>query len=115
MSNRAFVAAKWLWIACSVAVLVLVLYSYDGKPNSDADVLLAYGMMTLAFPLSLILSTIVGAVGYVAYSMNGYVMHTNYWSIALTWVCFFAIGYWQWFKLLPWIIRRIRERRKAPA
>jgi hypothetical protein len=113
MRNHLFAIAKWSWIACSVAVLLVTLYSYDGKPNSDADVLLAYGMLALSFPLSLLLSAIVGVVGYLAYSMYGYVLQTSYWSIVLTWMCFFIAGYWQWFKLLPWLIRRMRERKRV--
>ena len=112
---RAYVLAKWSWVACSFAVLLAALYFYDGKRNSDADVLLAYGMLALAFPGGFLLSSVVGLVGYLAYSMYGYVLQVSYWSIAVTWLCFFIVGYWQWFKLLPWLVRRIRERQQRAA
>ena len=108
MRNHLPAIVKWVWVAGSVAVLLATLYFYDGKPNSDADLLLAYGMLTLSFPVSLLLSAIIGVVGYLAYSMYGYVVQTSYWSIVLTWLCFFVVGYWQWFKLVPWFIRRIK-------
>src|SRR6266849_5299653 len=57
--------------------------------------LLAYGMMALAFPISLLLNLLAGGVGYVAYLMSGYAAETSRLSIVLTWLYFFAGGYWQ--------------------
>ncbi len=113
MRNRIYVFVKWLWVACSVAVLIATVYLYDGRPNSDVDLLLAYGMLALSFPVSLLLSTVVGVVGYLAYSMYGYVMETSYSSIVVTWTCLFVAGYLQWFKLVPWFIAKWRARRTS--
>jgi hypothetical protein len=113
MSSRTVAVIKWIWLGSAAGVLLVSLYFYDGKPNSDADVLLAYGMLALAFPISLLLSIVGGTIGQLGYSSFGYVPETSYWSIALTWLCFFAAGYWQWFKFAPWLIRKLRARRKA--
>lgn len=111
MSNNTIITIKWIWCVCSAAVLLVSLYFYDGKPNSDADVLLAYGMLALAFPISLLLAIIAGIIGQSAYSSFGYVLETSYWSIALTWLCFFVVGYLQWFKLVPYLIGKLRALR----
>jgi hypothetical protein len=103
---------KAVWVVCSLAVLLTTLYAFDGSPNSDAALLLAYGMLTLAFPISLLLNLLAGGVGYVAYLMSGYAAETSRLSIVLTWLYFFAGGYWQWFSCVPWLVRRIRGRKR---
>jgi hypothetical protein len=101
-------SVKWLWVCCCIVVLLTSLYFYDGRPNSDADILLGYGMLVLTFPIGLILTTFVGVLGYLLYIFFGYVFTTTYWSMILTWVVLFIVGYWQWFKLSPWIIQRLK-------
>ena len=115
MKNGLVKMSKWIWGASSMSVLLTTLYFYDGKPNSDADILLAYGMLALSFPAGLIISAIVGVAGYVVFSTYGYVVQTSYWSILLTWLIFFVVGYWQWFRLVPWLIRRIKGRNHSTA
>jgi hypothetical protein len=105
-------AIKSVWVVCCVAVLLVTLYAFDGRPNSDADLLLAYGMLALAFPISLLLSTLASVIAHLAYSMSGYIIQSGRVSIVLTWSCFFAAGYWQWFSFVPWLIVRIRGRKR---
>jgi len=31
----------------------------------------------------------------------------------VVWLGFVVVGYLQWFKLIPWIVRRIRERKQS--
>lgn len=109
MKSHLAALGKWLWIVCCIAILLAALYFYDGKPNSDAEVLLAYGMLILSFPFGLLLSTVVGILGYWLYVFFGYVLTTNYWSLFITWLCLFMVGYWQWFRFLPWIIQKVRR------
>jgi hypothetical protein len=101
--------AKCLWIAGCVAVLVATLYLFDDKPNSDVEFLLVYGMLILAFPISLVLLLFGDAAGYVAYSVSGYASSTNRPGFVITWLFFFIPGYWQWFKLLPRLVGRMRR------
>jgi hypothetical protein len=111
MNRHVGIAIKWLWSGCSLAVLFATLYFYDGKPNSDADVLLAYGMLFLSFPTGVLLASVTGLFGYLAYTVYGYTVLTSYWSISITWFFFFAVGYYQWFKLVPWLWRKWKTRR----
>jgi hypothetical protein len=114
MKKGVLACMKWIWITISVVVLFATLHFYDGKPNSDAELLLAYGMLTLSFPCSILLSAIVGAIGYLFYITYGNVIHTTYLSILITWLCFFVTGYIQWFKFVPWLLRRWGGNKETP-
>ena len=46
--------ARWSWSVAALVVLLAAQYFYDGRPNSDADLLLAYGMFALSFPTSVL-------------------------------------------------------------
>jgi len=94
-------ALKWMWVLGAVLVLLMTLVVYDGAPNSDADLLLGYGMLTLAFPLGLALAVTLGFLGQIVYAMTGCVVTTSYASIIVTWCVFFVTGYVQWFVLIP--------------
>lgn len=104
---------KWVWIALTIALLLITLYFFDGKPNSDADTLLAYGMLALSFPIGLLIALIVGGVSYMAHVAFGYVVPVSYWSIVIGWSLFSAGGYWQWFVLAPMLLRNLRARQRS--
>jgi hypothetical protein len=104
-------ALKWLWVLGALLALLASLIAYDGKPNSDADLLLGYAMLTLSFPFGLIAAAAFSLLGQIAYATNGYVFTTSYVSIAVTWLVFFGVGYFQWFVLLPWLWRKWKARR----
>jgi hypothetical protein len=100
---------KTVWIVITVIVLGISLYGFDGKPNSDIGVVLAWSMLTLAFPVSLLVALAFTGISLVTEQMVG-VISTSYWWIAITWLCFFVAGYWQWFVLLPWLWRKWKGR-----
>jgi hypothetical protein len=82
-------------------VLLATLYFLDGSPNSDAAALLYYGMLVLCFPISVVVSTIVGILARIAFETTGYTITTTVlWTITI-WLLFLVPGYWQWFVLLP--------------
>ena len=107
MRRRIVLVVKGLWIALTTMVLLMTLYYYDGRPNSDADLLLAVGMLILSFPISWLLAGATALLGELAYDRFGFVVETSYSSIIITWLCLFVAGYWQWFKGIPWLFRRV--------
>src|SRR6266508_1682017 len=109
MRIQGIAMAKSLWITCCLAVLVATFYLFDEKPNSDVEFLLVYGMLVLAFPISLVLLLLGDAVGYVAHSLSGYASSTTRPAFVITWLLFFIPGYWQWFKLVPRLVTRARR------
>lgn len=102
---------KALWIGAAVFVLFVTLYGFDGKPNSDIAVLLGWYMLALSFPSGLL----VPLVGVVLYDGLSITVETSYLAIVFTWIGFFAFGYLQWFKLLPYLIAKLRGLRKKSA
>jgi hypothetical protein len=107
--------STWLWMLGALLPLIASLIAYDGKPNSDADLLLAYAMLALSFPLGLVIAAAASLLGQIAYTMAGYVFTTSYASIIVTWLVFLAAGYVQWFLLLPWLWRKWKARQARSA
>ena len=89
---------KALWIGATVFVLAVTLYAFDGKPNSDIWIFLTWLMLILSFPA--------GLVGSLVYSVLG--VNFSYLSLALMWAGYFVLGYLQWFKLVPYLIAKLR-------
>jgi len=94
------------WTTCSVLVLLVTLYAYDGTPRSDAEILLIYGMLVLAFPAGFLASLLMVGVLVLIEAIVGRATQTSYASIVLEWICLTAAGYFQWFKLVPWLYRK---------
>lgn len=63
MKQRIVLVSKVIWLALTTAVLLGALHYFDGKPNSDVDILLGFGMLILSFPLGLLLSGAVSLLG----------------------------------------------------
>jgi hypothetical protein len=113
MMATLFKAARAIWTILALAVLAVTLYGFDGKPNSDIDIVLMWSMLTLAFPMSLLVALIFTGVSILSESVFSTVIPVSYASIAITWLCFFVAGYWQWFVLLPWLWRKWKARGSA--
>lgn len=104
--RRLRLVLQGLWCVSALFVLAIVLWFFDGRPNSDVDEVLAIGMLALSFPLGVAVAAIVGAAGRLLASGYGLILSVSYVSIVVTWVVFFAVGYWQWFVGVPWILRK---------
>jgi len=101
---------KALWIGAAVIVLSTTLYGFDGKPNSDIEVLLGWCMLALSFPGGLL----VPLVSVALYDGLSITIKTSYLEIVFVWIGFFALGYLQWFKLLPYLFEKWRKRKSPP-
>jgi hypothetical protein len=95
---------KALWIGAAVFVFAVTLYAFDGKPNSDIGVFFAWYMLFLSFPSGLLVSLVHAALD----EGLSITIETSYLSFVLDWVGFFALGYLQWFKLVPYFISKLR-------
>lgn len=96
---------RTLWAGAAIFILVVTLYAYGGKPNSDIGIFFAWCMLFLSFPGGLLVSLAHVAL-YEVFSIS---ITTSYLSFVLDWLGFIILGYLQWFKLLPYIIGRLRE------
>ncbi|MFY9316652.1 MAG: hypothetical protein WAO95_13985 [Burkholderiales bacterium] len=104
-----FKVGKGIWIVLALVVLLVTLYGFDGKTNSDIWIFLTWSMLILSFPASLIVSLMHMVLG-VGFSIT---IKTSYVSLAIEWAAYFVLGYWQWFVLLPWLWGKWKTRRVA--
>src|SRR4051812_29622854 len=104
---------RWLklaWVLVAFAVLVSSLLLFEGKPNSDADILLGYAMLALSFPLGVALAAGLSLLARLLFETTGYVFTTSYASMSVAWLALFVVGYLQWFVFLPWLWKRWKVR-----
>lgn len=107
-------ALKIVWILCSVTVLIVTLVYYAPGPASDIGILLVYGMLFLAFPISLLVAGLFALLALLQ-EQSGIplldLIDSNYLGFFVMWLAFFTAGYAQWFVLLPHLYRRWKARR----
>ena len=104
---------SWLksaWVLVAASVLVASLLLYDGKPNSDAEILLGYAMLALSFPLGVALTAGLSFFARILFETTGYIFTTSYVSMFAAWLMLFIVGYLQWFVLLPRLWRKRKRR-----
>ena len=107
------IKAAWL-IAC-LAVLVWTFVAcgqeYNSTLRAECSLLAAIIMALLTLPLGILWWLLVSATGY-GLSLVGIEIGKLI-AIAdlVVWLGFVVVGYFQWFKLVPWIVRRIRARK----
>lgn len=111
-------ALKIVWVLCSVAVLALTIVRYEPGPVSDIGVFLVYGMLFLAFPVSLLVAGLFTLLTLLQEQLVVPLLDligSNYVGFSVMWLVFFVAGYAQWFVLLPWLWRKWKARRAGGA
>lgn len=105
---------KGIWCALCVAVLIWTFISCGQQPDrtlrGECSILAGGIMALLSSPLGLLWVLLLSAAGY---GLGVFGIETGSPSIGsdfIVWCGFAAIGFLQWFKLLPWIIARWRLR-----
>jgi hypothetical protein len=110
--------AKGTWLALCLLALAPGLYLADGSPTSHADEVTLLVMLVLSAPLSFIVPVVYAAFAFLirrTFSMSiapsgvWYLLH-----LLVNWVALVAVGYWQWFVLVPRAVRYAREGRRGP-
>lgn len=98
MKSWALAATRGVWVTLSVVVLVYGQAIYDGKPNSDAEQVLAILMLILSFPAGIAISALVSGIGillHVSFSVSRAEMF-------VVWLVLAIAGYLQWFYFVPY-------------
>jgi hypothetical protein len=105
---RRFLLVGWLVMCC--AVLAFTLYAYAPGPRSDAGVLFAGAMSALTFPSGLLVSGCVAALVafYDGNLPSPFADLPPTIGFSVLWLAFCAVGYLQWFRLMPWFWRKVR-------
>lgn len=104
-STAGKIAAAIYLVAC-VAVLA---YAIAGREIRDTDIIVAYAMLLLTFPLGYLVAVVLGAIGYAVYEAFGVFAPGGLGSNAVNILIFAVVGYVQWFILLPWLYRKRRH------
>jgi len=95
---------KSLWVLCCVFVLGVTLYRYVPNSESDIGIFLVYGMLFLAFPVSLLIAAMFALLAMLQEPLGVPLLDligSNYAGYCVMWLAFLAAGYWQWFVLVP--------------
>ena len=99
-----------LWGLAGLFVLVFTLYAYSPGPNSDIGGLFLWCMLALTFPMGLGVAGLSAALVSILESNGSSLLEAipPAVGIVLVWVGFCAVGYYQWFKLIPWLWKKFR-------
>ena len=107
---------RTLWIVVCMIVLVGWLYSYGFKEDlsqvlkSESQVYLLIAMVILTLPLGIPWIYLFAGLLYVLESVGINMSGKMQADVFLLWLGFVVIGYIQWFVIVPYLIRKIRER-----
>ncbi|MFO0775968.1 MAG: hypothetical protein U0172_15015 [Nitrospiraceae bacterium] len=109
----AWMKLSWLAACCTVLALIVFQLSVleDSTARGESLILAALAMTILAAPLGILWLAMLSAMGVVLpldAVANGPVTAPIFYLGV--WMGFVTIGYFQWFKLLPWGVRTFRER-----
>ena len=105
---------KVVWILCAVGVLAVTLARYAPGPGNDIGIFLVYGMLFLAFPVSLVVAGLFALMALLEEQFGVALLAligSNFVGLVVMWLAFFAAGYLQWFVALPWLWRRWKTHR----
>ena len=100
---------KILYAVLGVAILGMVLNQYNPDAKSDIGILLGYLMLIVSFPISLVVLALVGFVVLPICNWLAISLEFGYTYIVLYWAIFFSAGYFQWFILVPWLVRILKD------
>lgn len=100
---------KVVWVGFTLLILLVTLYAFDDKPNSDIDIFLSWSMLVLSFPAGLIFALLFTGISILLGKYFSMVIYTTYLYLGLSWLILFVLGYLQWFKLMPYLVGRLCE------
>ena len=110
---------KIVWLIGCLAVLVWTFVACGQETNStlrgECSFLAAIIMAFLTLPLGLVWWLLLSGAGYALSLVGVEIGRASAIADLVVWLGFVVVGYLQWFKLVPWVVRRIRNRKQATA
>jgi len=115
--------ARWVWTShCLVllGLLIAMAITASRSPGLDMSTVLTYAMLISAFPVSILVMLVVVGLGWlvdhtIPLLLGPAVTHGRAVEIGivlLSWLAYALAGYWQWFRFLPSIVRRLGTRQR---
>src|SRR5260221_14514078 len=102
-----------LWLGAGFAMLLFVLAGYwlGHWSNREPNLSLLGFLVALSFPIGLLGVFLVGLLADFLSTTPFQILFANRYLEAVTvWVCLTALGWLQWFVVLPWFFRLVRKR-----
>jgi hypothetical protein len=96
------------WLFLTIGALAFTYLKIDDNQNRDLDLVLAWIMILLCFPASLVGILVNATFGFIAQDIVTTMPRSVH--VFTTWLIFFVFGYLQWFVLLPHLVRKWRNR-----
>ncbi len=107
---------KILWVGLCLLVLFFTLIHFGTPEDSgDLDLFFYWSMVMLSFPAGFLGGYLSFGIVFVGYKMFPWFEPKNHFLSILTWVfvwfSFFIPGYFQWFKLIPYVFLKLQKKR----
>ena len=94
---------KILWLGISIIFFAISGFVYLISNNiKDFHVVLGWELNILSFPISL-------AINYLAYIFSRFI-EMDFIGLIMTWSLYIVPGYFQWFILLPFIVKKVQRK-----
>lgn len=109
MLSKCFQYARAAWLAVAVVCLFYVqyiLHSPAADAQKAADTVLILTMLILTFPAGIIAIGFVFVYSYLFLPDRG----VQPLDLVVLWSVFVAVGYLQWFKLVPYLFKKVRKK-----
>jgi hypothetical protein len=107
------VLVRIAWVAICVIALVNAHKGYRGISDWQMEEGLAFEMLVLSFPASLVVAVVLALMGAILGLFGLALPSSSKVEMTATWFLFVVAGYAQWFILLPRFLHR-RDRRSEP-
>lgn len=107
------------WLLCCICVFGWWLNKYGMNEallpqlKAESVLLISIWMVILTFPLGVLWFISLNVIYYLAELTGLNLSGASTSEVIVIWVGFVAIGYLQWFKLLPFIIKKHRNRKAS--
>jgi len=92
------------WIVVCLGVLGISFVGCSLPENRDNPIALTWAMLALGFPSSLLVAFFLALLPDVLPS-------SSCWGLLIMWSVFFVPGYFQWFRLVPFLANRLKNRK----
>lgn len=94
--------AAW-WLTSCVGMLV---FAYVQQQVHDMPVAFIWLMVLISFPAGLLGAPLVGVVWSALSTFLGFT-YQPFWDVLPYWVVLVVLGYWQWFVVIPELVRKV--------
>ncbi|MEW8185260.1 MAG: hypothetical protein AB2794_09645 [Candidatus Thiodiazotropha endolucinida] len=100
--------SKLIWFLLMILLLLVsVLWYWLSGDSSQEEILIEFSLLTifLTFPVGYIVYAGAGLIAWLLNYEAGGVLY----AVAL-WIISLITGYYQWFRLLPYIVEKVRKK-----